>query len=155
MLISEIFKTQNVKMPLESADKESLFEEMVDFLVKNEHFDNKKEILNSLWERERKMTTGISPHIAIPHAYLPGMKKTVGVLGISINGIEYEALDGKPVNVVLFILGDKNKPNEHLKILKDIALILKRDEFLPQIMKCTTPQQVSDAFIGFENLLEI
>jgi nitrogen PTS system EIIA component len=150
MLISEIFKPQNIKLPLESEDKDELFEEMVNFLVDIEHFDNRDEILNTLWIRERKMSTGISQHIAIPHAHLPSIKKTVGVLGISKQGIDYDSLDGKPVNVVMLILGDKGKPNEHLSILKNIAAMMKNPDFYPQLMECKTPQEVTETLIEFE-----
>jgi mannitol/fructose-specific phosphotransferase system IIA component (Ntr-type) len=154
MLISEIFKPQNIKLGIESEDKEELFEEMVNFLIDNEHFDNRDEILKILWERERKMSTGIAPNIAIPHAHISAIRKPVGVLGISKQGIEYDSLDGKPVHLVMLILGDKNKPNTHLSILKDIAIILKNPDFYPQIMNCRSPQEVNETLVEFEELIK-
>jgi hypothetical protein len=61
MLISDIYKPGNIKIHLESEDKEELFEELVNYLVDVEKYDNRDEIMEKLWERERKMTTGIAP----------------------------------------------------------------------------------------------
>jgi len=129
MMISEIYKPENIKLNLESTDKDELFEEIVNFLSDAEHFDNKDEILDSLWERERKMTTGIAPHIAIPHTHIENIEETVGVLGISKQGIDYDSLDGQPVHLVMLLVGNKNNPTVHLNILKKIATILNNPDF--------------------------
>ena len=88
MLISEIFKPDNIKIGVESEDKDELFEEMVNFLADAEHLDNRDAILEGLWRREKKMSTGIAPNIAIPHTHVPNLNNTIGVLGISTNGID-------------------------------------------------------------------
>ena len=154
MLISEIFKPENVKVNLESEDKEELFEELVNFLVDVEHFDNRDEILANLWERERKMTTGIAPNIAIPHAKIKNLDKIVGVLGISQVGIDYDSLDGKQVYLVMLLFGNENNPTAHLSVLKNIATLLSNPDFYTQIMKCRTSSEVTETIIEFEDLIK-
>lgn len=153
MLVSEILKPENIKIDIESEDKEELFEELVNFLVDVEHLDERDEILNSLWERERKMTTGIAPNIAIPHTKIKNLGKTIGVMGISQGGIEYDSLDGKPVHLIIFLVGDENNPNVHLNILKNIATLLNNPDFYAQIMKCKTSPSVTETIVEFEDLL--
>lgn len=152
MLISEIFKPDNIKLNIESKDKEELFEEMVNFLVDVEHLDNREEILKNLWNRERKMTTGIAPNIAIPHTHIENIKRDIGILGISQKGIEYDSLDGKPVHLILLLIGDTKNPNGHLKILKNLAVLLNNPEFYHEIINCKTPAQINEAIIEFEDL---
>jgi len=154
MLISEIFKPDNIKLNLESEDKEELFEEVVNFLCDIEKFNNRKEILDKLWERERKMTTGIAENIAIPHTNIKNLDKTVGVLGISRAGIDYDSLDGKPVHLIMFLLGDENNPTEHLRVLKNIATILNNHDFYNQLLKCKSPSEVTETIVEFEDLLK-
>lgn len=154
MLISEIFKPQNIKIDLESTEKEELFEEIVNFLVDVEKLDNRDEILKSLWERERKMTTGIVPNIAIPHTSISGIDRTVGVLGITRRGIEYDSLDGKPVHLIFLLVGDKKKPNEHLTVLKNLAMLLNQPDFYEDIMKAKTAEHVNEKIVEFEDLLK-
>lgn len=154
MLISEIFKPGNIKINLESRDKEELFEEIVSFIVNAENLDNRDEILKALWDRERKMTTGIAQNIAIPHTNLINLKKTIGVIGISKNGIDYDSLDGKPVHIIFFLIGDKNNPNEHLTVLKNLALMLNMPDFYNDIMNCNNSEKVTEKLIEFEDLLK-
>ncbi|MBN2544780.1 MAG: PTS sugar transporter subunit IIA [Spirochaetes bacterium] len=154
MLISEIFKPGNIKINLESQDKEELFEEIVNFIVDAENLENRDEILKALWDRERKMTTGIAPNIAIPHTNLVNIKKTIGVLGISRNGIDYDSLDGKPVHIIFFLIGDKNNPNEHLAVLKNLALMINIPDFYNDIINCTSSQKVTEKIVEFEDLLK-
>ena len=152
MLISEIFKPENIKIDLESEDKEELFEEMVNFLVDVERLDNREEILNSLWNRERKMTTGIAPNIAIPHTHIKNIKRNIGILCISRSGIDYDSIDGKPAHLIMLLIGDEKNPNGHLKILKSLAVLLNNPDFYKEIMKCNTPEKVNEAIIDFEDL---
>ena len=150
MLVSEIFKPQNIKIDLQSTDKEELFEEMVNFLADVEGLDIRDQILKGIWERERKATTGIAPNIAIPHTHIPNINRSMGVLGISQKGIEYDSLDGKPVHLVMLLIGDDKEPENHLKILRNIAVLLTNPNFYPTIMKCKTPKEVSETIVEFE-----
>ncbi len=152
MLVSEIFKLDNIKIELESTDKEELFEEMVNFLADAEGLDCRDEILSGIWRRERKLSTGIAPHIAIPHTHLPNINRTAGVLGISQKGIDYDSLDGKPVHLVMMLIGDDSDPNGHLRILKGVAILLNNPNFYPTLMKCKSAKELSEALVEFEEL---
>ncbi|MBQ3922582.1 MAG: PTS sugar transporter subunit IIA [Spirochaetales bacterium] len=151
MLISEIFKPENIKIGIESEDKDELFEELVNFLADAEHLDNREAILEGLWKREKKMSTGIAPNIAIPHTHVPNLNNTIGVLGISTNGIDYDSLDGNPVHLVMMLIGDDKDPGNHLKILKRVAMLLNNPDFYSSIMKCKTPKQVHETIVEFES----
>ena len=152
MLISEIFKPDNIKISIESDYKEELFEELVNFLVDVEDLDNRDEILEGLWRRERKMTTGIAPNIAIPHTHIPNLDRTVGVLGLSQKGIDYDSLDGQPVHLVMLLLGDDKDPGNHLKVLKNVAILLNNPNFYQSIVKCRSPKELSETIVEFEDL---
>jgi PTS system fructose-specific IIC component/PTS system nitrogen regulatory IIA component len=152
MLISEIFKPENIKLNIESIDKEELFEEMVNFLVDAEHLENREEILSHLWKREKKMTTGIAPGIAIPHTHISSVDTTFGVLGISKKGIDYDSLDGKPVHLVMLLIGNDKEPEGHLKILKNLSVLLVNPEFYPKIIGCKSPRELTDTIIELEDI---
>jgi PTS system fructose-specific IIC component/PTS system nitrogen regulatory IIA component len=98
------------------------------------------------------MSTGIAPYIALPHANIPQIKKAIGVLGVSLRGIDYEALDGKPVHIVMMIIGNSEAPLDHLKVLKNIASLIANPDFFPSILKCKTPKDIVDHIVDFEDL---
>jgi PTS system fructose-specific IIC component/PTS system nitrogen regulatory IIA component len=152
MLLSEIFKVDHIKMDLQSTDKEELFEEMITFLFDCEDLGDREMLLNKFWQREKKMTTGIASGIALPHTHIENIEGTVGVMGISRKGIDYDSLDGKPVYVVMMLVGKVTEPEGHLKVLKNIAVLMTNPEFYPTLMKCKTPREVYDTIIEFEDI---
>lgn len=152
MLISELYTPNSVKLNLESETKEELFEELVNFIIEKEHFDNRDEILEKLWIRENKMTTGITPNIAIPHTQLRNIPKSTGILGISREGIDYDSLDGNPVHLIMLLIGDENNPNEHLRTLKNISVLLSNPDFYTKMMNCKTEEEVTEVIIEFEEI---
>ncbi|HOV13093.1 MAG TPA: PTS sugar transporter subunit IIA [Spirochaetota bacterium] len=152
MLISEIFKVENIKLTIQSEDKEELFEEMVNFLVDAETLSNRDEILEGLWRREKKMTTGIAPNIAVPHTHIPNIEKTIGVIGVSQKGIEYDALDGNPVHLVMMLIGKDTEPEGHLKVLKNLAILMTNPNFYPSIMSSKTEKELHNTIVEFEDL---
>lgn len=154
MLVSELFKAENIKLDIESEDKEELFEEMVNYLVSAEKLLNRKEILEGLWRRENKMTTGIAPGIALPHTHISNLEKNLGVLGVSKKGIEYDSIDGKPVHLVIMLIGKDTEPEGHLKILKNVAMLMQNPDFYPAMLKSKSVNELHDTIVQFEELIK-
>lgn len=153
MLLSEIFKEKNIILNVKSTTKKDLFEELTDFLVKSENIQGRKEeILRGLIMREDMMTTGIASNIALPHTHISNLSKPAGIIAISRKGIEYESIDNKPVHVIMLIIGDEAKPEEHLKILRNIALVMTNPDFIPTIMNSKSEKEVYESLEEFEEM---
>ncbi len=82
----------------------------------------KEEIIKAVWEREELLTTRIAPGIAIPHATFPGMKTTHIAVGISSEGILYDAKEDGTVHLLILLVGDEQT---HLKALSEVATRLQ------------------------------
>ena len=104
MLLSEVFLPEYIKCGLEATNKEDVFEEMVDIFCRSSKLNIRDGILKALNEREERMSTGIQNGIAIPHGKTIIVDKVFGVFGVSKKGVDYDALDGKPVYLILMIL---------------------------------------------------
>jgi PTS system fructose-specific IIC component/PTS system nitrogen regulatory IIA component len=128
MLLSEVFTKDLIKINLEAEDKDEAFEELVDFFCTVRNSNAREEILKSLREREKLMSTGIKPGVAIPHGKLLFLDEIQGICGVSKKGVEYDALDGQPVHLIFMILvpGETDK---HLKALKNLAELLLNPQF--------------------------
>ena len=98
--------------------------------------------VEALNERESKMSTGIMHSVAVPHALVSSMKKTVGAIGVSKSGIDYDALDKAPVHVVFMILGADGETEKHIQILKQLALVLQNPGIVDKIVRCETASDV-------------
>src|SRR3954464_15375708 len=82
-------------------------------------------IFEALWQRERLGSTGIGEGIAIPHGKLPGLERLVGLLARLERPIDFEALDGQPVDLVFVLLAPEGAGADHLKALARIARMLR------------------------------
>jgi mannitol/fructose-specific phosphotransferase system IIA component (Ntr-type) len=150
MRMSELFPVDWIVPELKSRTKEDLFREICALVSSRNLSIAKEALLENLWQRERLMTTGIALGVALPHTNMEGIGPTIGVLGISRKGIEYNSLDGEPVHVVFFLVGDLDKPDEHIGVLKNLAMLLINPEFFPTLIKCRNPKEISATLGLFE-----
>ena len=152
MTISSIFRWEGIVPQLKSKTKDEVFRELVGHLLPLCPGVSKEVLFSGLNEREKLMTTGIARHIALPHTHVPGLGKTVGLLGISRAGIEYQSLDGEPVHLVFCLVGDDDQPDAHINVLRSLALLLTNPEFYPSMMKAKGPRDIATTLEQFEAL---
>lgn len=151
MFISELFPSEWIVPNLKSRTKADLFKELCSYVSVRKPEVSKDALLDSLWERERQMTTGIALGVALPHTHISGIGSTLGVLGLSKAGIEYNSLDGEPVHVVFFLVSDLQEPDEHVHVLKHVAMLLINPEFFPTLMKARSSSDISSTLRLFEH----
>ncbi|MBQ3670537.1 MAG: PTS sugar transporter subunit IIA [Treponema sp.] len=144
MSLEAIFPKETIIARLESTEKDELFEELVEIIHTAVPQMNRKEALDSLTERESKMTTGIMHNVAIPHALIPSMDKTIGAIGISEQGIDYDSLDKAPVYLVFMIIGAQGETEQHIQVLKELAGVLQIPGFVDRMRQCKTPSEISN-----------
>lgn len=153
MILGKLFSPENIKLNLESEEKDELFEEMVDLYVSNDFSVGREIILTSLRTREEKLSTGIKKGIALPHARIPNLTQPRGIIGISRKGIEYDSLDGNPVYIVFMLLSTVQDYSLHLKILNRLNLILLNPKLLEDLFTQTSEHGVYEAICKYENTL--
>src|SRR5699024_11637159 len=94
----------------------------------------KDEILN----REKQSTTGVGDGVAIPHAKTKAVEEAAIAFGRSIEGIDYEALDGQPSHLFFMIAAPEGANDTHLQALARLSTILMRKEIREQLLEATT-----------------
>ena len=118
-----------ILMPLDAEDKWDAIEKMTDFLVKTNHLHSisRDELLETFVNREKDFSTGLGDGLAIPHGRIPKKENLMGVIGICSKPIDWESLDGKPVDIVIMVATPEGQEDLHLKILSAIAKIFAED----------------------------
>jgi mannitol/fructose-specific phosphotransferase system IIA component (Ntr-type) len=94
--------------------------------IKSEH---RGAIQTAVEQRERRFGTGIGFGIGIPHASTDLVSEVVGVIGRSRKGLQFDALDGEPVKLVLLFLVPAGQFQKHINTLANIAKMLHREDF--------------------------
>lgn len=149
MILLEMIEERLIKTDLEARDKEELFEELLDVLVKAKKVKNRQLALQALWEREKKGSTDIGKGVAIPHAKTRAVDELVVAVGISPTGIDYGSDQGEPAHIVFMMIATENNPGLHVEALADIASLVDSPSLRRQLRHAQTPKEVL-AFIVAE-----
>ena len=142
MKISEILTKKNIIKDLKSFDKESVLEELSNFLKDRGEIPNKENLLLSLLEREKLGSTGIGENVAIPHAKIRDIDKIITVFARSQIGVEFESLDQKPVNFIYLILAPEKSTGQHLKALARISRLFKNPSLRESVLRANETDQI-------------
>ncbi|MCB1190948.1 MAG: PTS sugar transporter subunit IIA [Leptospiraceae bacterium] len=126
----EYINNQNIIYDLKAKDKEEVIRELVTHGVEVGMIeqDLQDEIFTSLINRESSMSTGIGSGVAIPHCSINAISSLIMIIGISRDGIPFDAIDNLPVNIFVMMVVPKNKFQDHIKTLAVIAKTLNLKE---------------------------
>ena len=125
---------------------------MADLFCQTMKTNNRSDILEALWERESKMSTGIQKGIAIPHGKVKSIDNVYGVLGISKNGIEYDALDDQPVYLLFMVLAPKTDSEMPLRLLKRLSELLDNPQFYTELLAQKDPLSAGRIIKKYEDI---
>ena len=95
-----------------------------------------------LLEREKLGSTGIGDGIAIPHGKLKGLDRLVISFGRSRQGIDFDAIDGKPVHIFFLLMAPESSTGQHLKALAKISRMLKDPDFRSDLMAAKSAEEI-------------
>ena len=152
MFLYEAFPPELIKVGLEAEDKDEVFEELVNRFCEAKKSGAREEILEALWERESKMSTGIQKGIAIPHGKTTAIDGIYGILGVSKKGIDYDALDGQPVYLVFMLIVPQTESEMHLRILKRLAELLDNHQFYADLLAQNDSNSASRIIKKYEDI---
>ena len=116
---------------MQATEKREALRELVESLaaVKAVKKQDVPAVVSALVKRENLGSTGIGRGVAVPHARFDGVKKLVGALGRSEAGIEFNALDGRPVHVLFLLVSSPSDSADHLQALERVARVLKDETY--------------------------
>ena len=146
MKLSDIIVADAIIADLESISRDAVIERLVEALANAGAISKKgvKETTAAVLAREKQATTGIGKGIALPHAKIKSAKKVVGTIGRSSSGIDFNALDSKPVYIVILLLSNPDNPDEHLQAMETIFKHVQRDIFRKFLRQSETAEAIAD-----------
>lgn len=141
MVLEEIISEDRIKLEITDIDKWTAIEELADLIAVSVTGSDRQVLVNDVMDREEKASTGIGKGIAIPHARTSGVPTTVGALGISKDGIDFESDDGKPCHLIFLIIAPQQESTRYLKALSEVAAIGKDPDRVRRLIAATTPDE--------------
>ncbi len=133
MQISDILSPERVLCDVNTGSKKATLEILADLIASASTGLTQIEVFDSLLARERLGSTGLGHGIALPHGRLKHCNKTLGAFICLQAGIDYDAIDKQPVNLLFALLVPEESTQEHLEILSKLAEMFSNKEFLEQL----------------------
>lgn len=124
MDITSFITADSVAVGLEVKSKDELIEKLLVLANKSGKVTNLSEVRNAVLEREKLLSTGIGDGIAIPHAKTQAVSDTVCSVAILKNAVDFDSVDGAPVDVAFLLLGRESNVGAHLRLLSRISRYL-------------------------------
>lgn len=130
--------------------KEEILEKIVNLINENTDLVEDKNIFfKNILEREEIGSTGIGMGIAMPHTRCDGVKDLVVSIALLENPVDFGAIDGELIKVVVLVGGPKEKGQEYLKLMSSIAKIFREKENRDNIKTSRTEEEL------IKNIMEI
>jgi len=131
MELADFLTKEQVITDLKASDRWEAIEELIDLLVDKGHIksEHREAVISIVKKRETSMSTGIGFGIGIPHASTDLIDDVTGAFGRSNDGVNFDALDNQPVNLVMLFLVPQGQFQKHLHTLAKIAKVLHKKEF--------------------------
>ena len=142
MRISEFLVPEAICLDLKSTGKQDVLAELLQPLAKAGRIADAKKMVGVLLEREELGSTGIGGRIAIPHGKAAQVKELAASLGISKQGIAFDALDVEPVNLFIALVAPEGSAGLHLKALARISSLLKDKAFKKALLAAESGEDV-------------
>lgn len=141
MKLSEILPESAIRLAVGGQDKWQLIEHLCDALVESGQLpaEVRGGVLEALVSREKSMSTGMEAGIAIPHTSVDLVHETAVALGIAPEGMDFEAIDGRPTQLVILLVNPSERTKTHIRTLAEIARLLSSSELRAALTGAETP----------------
>ena len=127
VMLAELLHQERVRVGLEASDKQAALLTISSLLTLPEGIANAESVYDVLLERERLASTGVGSGVAIPHGRCDDFDELRAAVAVYPAGVDFEAVDGLPVRIIVGIIGPRSMPQKHLAALAGVSRVL-RDE---------------------------
>ena len=124
MLLSDFISSDSVVASLKVKTKKQLLQDLSARAARLTGLQE-RDIFDVLLQRERLGSTGLGHGIAIPHGKIAGLKRIVGIFARLAEPVDFDAVDGQPVDIVFLLLAPEGAGADHLKALARISRLLR------------------------------
>ncbi len=142
MNIIDILSPDCIESAVGVSSKKRVLEKLGGLITTHNPELSEDEIFESLVSRERLGSTGIGHGVAIPHGRVKTGGKSVGCFMQLENSIDFDAIDGKPVDLVFGLLVPENSTDEHLQILATLANLFSNEAICDKLRQAASAEEL-------------
>ncbi len=148
MKVSDFLDPKSIVADLNAENKVEVLEELCKVLVAQDPSLDRDQMVGILLDRERLGSTGVGEGVAIPHGKMENLDRLVACFGRSSKGVEFEAVDKKPVHLFFLLFAPENSAGIHLKALAKISRLLKRPSLREELLSVSSSERIFGILTG-------
>ena len=142
MLLSDLLSPERIRCDVHSSSKKRLLETISNELAQNSENLSQREIFESLCARERMGSTGLGNGVAIPHGRIKGSQEIEATFICLKKPIPFDAIDGKPVDLLFAMTVPESCNEDHLKLLAQVAELFSDPALLKKLREADSPGEL-------------
>ena len=144
MRITELLDKKSISLDAAPKSKAECLDTAVELMAKSGKLSDKEAYKKLVYAREEESTTGVGEGIAIPHGKGDCVKKPGLAAMVIKDGVDYEALDDEPVNILFLIAAPDTKDNVHLDVLSKLSMMLMDEDFRNNLINAKSVDEFID-----------
>ena len=139
MKVIDFLKPERIVANIHAKTKAGVLAELAAHLAANQPGVEAEALRKVLEEREQLASTAIGDGIAIPHGKMDAVGQLVGALGRSVEGIDFESIDGKPTHLIFMLVAPASSTGVHLKALARLSRLFRDADFRQRLLAAPDP----------------
>lgn len=151
MRITDLLSKDGIELNVNAKDKNDIINKMTKLMLKTGRITDLNAYTELVLKREEEGSTGVGEGIAIPHGKGDCVTEPSLVAMVVPNGVEYDALDGKPVNLLFMIAAPNTSDNVHLDVLSRLSTMLMDTEFKNKLISAKSKEEFLNIINETEN----
>ena len=141
MKITDLLSEESIELNVEAKDKNDIIDKMTRLMLKTGRINNLEKYKKLVLKREEEGSTGVGEEIAIPHGKGECVTEPGLVAMVVPNGVDYNALDGKPVKLLFMIAAPNTSDNVHLDVLSRLSTMLMNSNFKNKLISAKSKDE--------------
>ena len=138
MRITDLLDSKSICLEGTPGSKNEALDQMVDLMARSGKINDLAAYRRPVYLREEESTTGIGDGIAIPHGKCDAVTRPGLAAMVVREGVEFDALDGEPVNLIFLIAAPNTEDNVHLDVLSKLSVLLMDEKFVEDLKNAKT-----------------
>lgn len=147
-MLADMLQADCVSISMDARTKEVALRQVVSLFARGDAGVDEETIYRVFSAREALASTGVGSGVAIPHgrlAVVPGVRL---VLGLHPTGVDFDAVDGRPVHIFVGVLAPNGEASKHLTVLAKISRLLREPSVRRDLLAAETPEAARAVLVG-------
>ena len=152
MRLMDLLNEDSIRAGLAGESRDDVIRELVELLVAQGALpeSSRERSVAAVLRREASQTTGLGSGVAIPHGVCDEAGDVIGAMGVHRDGVDFAAVDGQPVHIVILLLVPPNRFQAHVRTLAGIARVLNDPQLRRSIIEASDPAAIMDILVARE-----